>query len=427
MNASTQPAARGVDLGRCPRCSTALVTVHQAEPWCGQCEWNLDCFDPARPAPDFGWRWLDRWAFRLAFRWTDRQFGRLAGRTVERPGLTHARIVTVTASVVLLAILLALAALAVWMIVYDFPSPMILPGALLLLVVAVLRPRFGRLGADAEGLNRESAPALFDLVDRVAAAIGAPSPHVVAIDAAYNAYTGSVGVRRRRVLCLGLPLWGALSPGQRVALLGHELGHFVNGDVRRGLFTQPAFTTLAVAASITRPVHERADGIGALAVRFAQVVLWLVSGTLRTLHLLLVSVALRDGQQAEYLADEMSVMVAGTEAAAELADVLVTDEAGIMLVRQSARNGGGAEQWRDAVQRSMEGATARLPLLRQLSIRDRASLFASHPPSGLRARMIRARPQRNPVVSLTEAESRRIDAELARHYARIGRDIAWGG
>ena len=48
---------------------------------------------------------------------------------------------------------------------------------------------------------------------------------------------------------------GSLTAGERVALLGHELGHFVNGDPRRGLLTQPALTMLASAADLFRPVR----------------------------------------------------------------------------------------------------------------------------------------------------------------------------
>ncbi|MFF5084915.1 hypothetical protein ACFY36_48410 [Actinoplanes sp. NPDC000266] len=51
--------------------------------------------------------------------------------------------------------------------------------------------------------------------------------------------------------------------------------------------------------------------------------------------------------------------------------------------------------------------------------RAEASLYASHPPSGLRAEMLRRRPQLAAEVVLTEAESARIDAEPAPHVTRV--------
>ncbi|WP_233512312.1 hypothetical protein [Micromonospora deserti] len=77
--------------------------------------------------------------------------------------------------------------------------------------------------------------------------------------------------------------------------------------------------------------------------------------------------------------------------------------------------------------RGPDGGGDRLPRLRQLSVRDEVSLFASHPPAGLRRRMLRGRPWRDPAVVLTAERAARIDAELAPEYARAGRTISWSG
>ncbi|MEU4592838.1 hypothetical protein [Micromonospora aurantiaca (nom. illeg.)] len=119
--------------------------------------------------------------------------------------------------------------------------------------------------------------------------------------------------------------WGALNGPARVALLGHELGHFVNGDVRRGPVTQPALTMLGNAADLFRP-RGGSDGGG-----------------------LLVMVG-------EWL--------------------------------------GHLASW-------------------------------TPPPTGLRHRMLGARPWQDPAVTLTEARAARIDAELAGHYERAGRALSW--
>ncbi|TDC34725.1 hypothetical protein E1211_16980 [Micromonospora sp. 15K316] len=68
-----------------------------------------------------------------------------------------------------------------------------------------------------------------------------------------------------------------------------------------------------------------------------------------------------------------------------------------------------------------------LPLLRQLSVREQASLFASHPPHGLRHRMLTACAWQDSRLTVTEARNERIDTELARHYERVSRAIAWSG
>jgi Zn-dependent protease with chaperone function len=357
----------------------------------------------------------------VAYRLTRRQFAELSGRTLERPRVSAARIVTITASVVLLAGVAALAALGVWLVLYDFPYLTIIFGITALGLAFALRPRFGRLDSSVEVLSKDEAVELFRLIEEVATAIKAPVPDIVVVDEEFGAYATSVGIRRRRVLCLGLPLWAVLSPQERVALLGHELGHFVNGDVRRLLLTQPAYTMLGTVADLIRPVDTYAAGIS---VMVAAVIQATAARLLFGLHLLLVWTGQRDAQRAEYLADEMAATAAGTGAARELFDLLLAHDVVEMVVHREARAGTGPAGWRAAVDEARAAGTADRPLLRQLSIRDGVSLFASHPPTGLRFRMLTDRPWREATVRLTPSRSEQIDAELAKHYLRAERHLA---
>ncbi|NYF54436.1 M48 family metalloprotease [Micromonospora purpureochromogenes] len=418
------------EAGSCPQCGTATVSVREAMPWCADCEWNLDGYDRARQAPEFGWSWVDRRTHRLAARLTQQQYAALVERPLAATGLGVAGTVTVVASLLLVAAVLAMAVLGVWlMFAYPFPSLAVVVGLALVGLAVALRPRFGRVDPELEVLSREQAPGLHALVEEVAAAIGAPVPHVVGVDGSINAYATSVGLRRRRVLCLGLPLWGSLDGQARVALLGHELGHFVNGDVRRLLVTDPALTMLGSAADLFRPAQASQGGglLEMIGEAIGRMLSWLLSRLLFAGHLLLVVTALRDSQRAEYLADEMSARAAGTAGATRLLDVLLSGESVALVVRQGSRGGHGPATWRAGVARSLAGAAERLPLLRQLSVREQVSLFASHPPAGLRHRMLTARAWQDPAVVLTETRAEEIDAELDRHYRRVSRAVAWSG
>jgi heat shock protein HtpX len=357
----------------------------------------------------------------VAYRLTLRQHAELSARTLERPRVSAARILTVTASVLLLAITALLAAIGVWLVLYQFPFITIPFGLAALGLAFALRPRFGRLDPSVEVLSRDQAAALFQLVDEVAAAIGAPTPDIVAVGERFNAYATSVGVRRRRMLCLGLPLWGVLRPQERVALLGHELGHFVNGDVRRSLLTQPALTMLGSAADLIRPVPTGRTGIIEMLAAAVQA---FAARLLFAMHLLLVWTGQRDAQRAEYLADDLAATAAGSGAVTDLMDALLASDVIEMIVRREARAGRGLPAWRTAVAEARAAGTDRRPLVRQLSIRDEVSLFASHPPAGLRLRMVNDRAWRDPAVTLTESRADQIDAALAKHYRRVQRDLA---
>lgn len=416
--------------GACPRCGETTVSTREAMPWCAACEWNLDGYDSARQAPEFGWAWIDRGSHRLAGRLTRHQYAALVDRPLESSGLGPAGVATAAASLLLLVGVLALAVVGVWLLfAYPFPNIAMVVGVAMISLAVALRPRFGRVDPDLEVLSKDQAPELHALVEEVAAAVGAPMPHVIGVDGSLNAYATQVGLRRRRVLALGLPLWGALDGQQRVALLGHELGHFVNGDVRRTVVTQPALTMLGNAADMFRPVDSvRGSGLvemigDALGRAFS----WVVSRLLFGGHLVLVVTALRDSQRAEYLADEMAARAAGTDGAKRLLDVALQSESLALVVQQASRGGRGPAAWQTGVARSLAAAADTLPLLRQLSIREQSSLFASHPPQGLRHRMLAARAEHEPRVTVTDARIERIDTELARHYQRVSHAVAWSG
>jgi Zn-dependent protease with chaperone function len=409
----------------CPECQARLTTIRMAR-WCPRCEWNLGRYDPDRHGRTFGWRWLDRRVHRTAYRQTRTQFARLAGGGLA-PTLRPGRLAVVVVSLILFGTVLAMFVGGVYLVVHDFPSVSIVLGVPLVLIAILLRPRFGRLDPLMERLTRDQAPTLFALVDRVAGAMGVPPPQVIGVDRVANAAAGAVGLRRQRVLRLGLVLWVLLQPRQRVALLAHELGHFANGDIRRGLLTQPAFTTLGAAAEITRPEPGAADRapdvINLLAAYLSNLLLGLVSRMFALLQLALLWLALRDAQRAEYLADARAVPVAGTAGTVELADRLVALDVLAMMVAQAARRTGDVAQWRAAADQARDSVADRLPALRQLSVADEASLFATHPPSGLRRHMVESLPWADPAVVLTDGESARIDEELAAWYARARMDI----
>ncbi len=79
-------------------------------------------------------------------------------------------------------------------------------------------------------LDRDTAPALFDLLGKVVQQVGAPHPTHVFLVPDFNAW---VQVRRRAKgewrLSIGLPLMLATDVPQLSAVIGHEMGHFAAG------------------------------------------------------------------------------------------------------------------------------------------------------------------------------------------------------
>ncbi|MBM6399015.1 M48 family metallopeptidase [Phycicoccus sonneratiae] len=150
-----------------------------------------------------------------------------AAGTRGRAGLVTA--VVVAALVVLVD--LVLVALWVWLLVVDDGVTRYLWGGLGLLVLWQLLPRPARVDTHAVPLAASQAPGLDALCREVAEAVGARPPDRVVVETAYPVHVQATGYLGRATLVLGLPQWTALDPGERVAVLAHELSC---AQVRRG-------------------------------------------------------------------------------------------------------------------------------------------------------------------------------------------------
>jgi heat shock protein HtpX len=416
----------------CGTCGFSLVSERGAAPWCARCGWNLDLFEPDRRAPEIGWNWVDRLTFRTAYRLNAVEFADLSGRGAEPVGFSPLKALIAAISVGLLLVVVGIAALGVWCIVDLHSFLGWLFGLILIMIAVVLRPRFGRLSKYATPISESTAPALFALIAQVAAAVGTRTPHTVLVTSSFNASSGQYGLRRRRVLTIGLPLWLSLAPQHRVALLGHELGHFVNGDVRRGPLTGLAFSFFDTLSGLTRPSHRSfaprtaSGGLAVIAEWITGLILAVLHGVFTVLQVGLVWLAMRATHTAEYAADRVASEAAGSPATASMLDRLLLRDGCMTVLGRAARNDPDPAHWRAEVATSMAGAQDRIPRLRQLSSRDDASLFRSHPPTGLRAQMAVARPQITAKVVLSEAEAARIDGELAPMFRSLRTDLVHG-
>lgn len=421
----------------CPNCATALVSAFSSVPWCPRCEWNLGCFEPERRHPELGWRWLDRVLFNVAYRLSRELYQALPHRPLRPRGLTGSGLAITGIAVLMFAMWLWVTGCGCWLILDDTRSWRVAPGVALLLIAVQLRPRFARLPRGLPTLDRQSAPVLFRLIDRIAVEAGTAVPHVVAVTPFVEAFGGVIGLRQRRVLGIGLPLWVSLNPQERVAVIAHELGHFAGGDPRRLLATQPAYQTLSTLAEMTRPTLD-ADGVFRRVARHLGNV---VSNGFQLAQLLVMLMGHRDAQRAEYRADEVAALVAGGPAAVGMLDACLTAEPIMVAVTRSARAGRAAardarrtgvaasprneaREWALGIATARDEAAPRLSVRRQLSVRDEVSVYADHPPTGLRIRRLLTLPTSPARVVLTPRESRRIDTELAPCYERFGRDLA---
>jgi Zn-dependent protease with chaperone function len=404
----------------CPDCGSAVPVDERWVIWCDACGWNLGGTEQREPRGAVG-RFLDGAGAVL---------GRRLAEELKRSEEVKRRLTGATAAAYVLAAVVHLVGVgliigAFVLATLTFPNVFALVGAVAMLGFAwLIRPRLGKTPKEGR-LERGEHGALYRLSEQVAAALDTGPPDVIVVDEQVNAFWAVAGIRRVRVLGLGLPLLAALEPQERVALIAHELAHGRNGDVRRGLFIGSALTTLSELHQSLVPGESflTYSSFGILD-RFARALLWLLAQPVRGLLLLELHLLMRDMQRAEYLADSLAASVAGTRGVAGLHEKLLLRSVVSMTVQHAARDRVEPSRLFDAIRADIASVPKReRQRQRQVAALERTKLHEAHPPTAMRIDLIESRDALAARVVLADADSDAIDGELERWHEAIGQRI----
>jgi Peptidase family M48 len=400
---------------RCPSCGEALASAPGFVTWCPECEWNVD------PSPPAKLNWRERRAAKASAKASRRLFERISATDVSGP---PPRVAAIT----LLALLVHLLTLAtflagVWFVVYGFglPWPIRIPfGALLIGVAAMVQPFWSMRKSKLKPLTRDRAPLLFGLVDEEVAALGCKGLDGIAFNWEVNA---SIGHSRRRgwVMTIGIGLWTVLSPQERVAVIAHELAHQLNRDQRNGMVVHGAAFSMGRWAYLLTPItHEvPARGVAGLAEMILPVFLFPLVLAAQALEWSLSVLAARQGLSAEYYADVLASRVAGTDAAVTGLEKLLLATACHHQLIHTAKFDKSADPWVELARYAAAIPAHEMERQRRLGRLRLPAIDTSHPPTQLRADLVRKLPYRDAQVVLDPERSAAIDRELAGVVASV--------
>lgn len=410
----------------CPQCDTTLAGEYGYVRWCPACEWNIDGGVNAVAESATRFEALYR---RVSTRSARQLMAEVCNPAGLRPRRDGAAWLAIALAIPVHLLCLALVGGAAWL-VFAVRSPVAYVGAAILLGAAFLgRPRLEHPAADGIHLRRADAPALFGVCDRVSAKTGAPAVAVITVVEDFNAYSGRVGLRRRANVTIGARWCAAVGHDSRLATLGHEFGHFSNGDWTHQVLVSSALTTLEGWH------HAFGDGLaaGGLAGLIESAmgrVVRLVTGN--WFWLIYVSLA-RVGQRAEYLADAMAATVAGSDAEVQAeqdmlgagsVDVSIATSVATTL-RTHPRHVPDEQLgiWTAAAESAARTPATELERRLRASKRSQTRVDDSHPPTWMRIEAVRSRPKQDPAVRVSDAEWTAIDAELAAPMRAMERHV----
>lgn len=413
----------------CPECGTEIRGDNRFTLWCATCDWNVD---PGEPQPETGR--LDRAERTLARRHGEQLLAEMLSGTDAQPRRDASAVIATALALTVHVGTLAFAVAGVWCLAAGWGGAGTVAGLVLLLLAWAFAPKFRALPHDRPVLLRGDAPELFALVDEVARAVGTRSVHAIAVDGSVNAAVTTYGVRGRRLLVLGMPLWEVLTPEERIALLGHELAHYANGDTRNGLVVGTAARTLHLWHHILQPLPN-SSGIEIFVNALYVVPRLLVGGLLA----LLARLTSRAGIRAEYLADRLAARTASTQAAVGLMDRLLI--AGSLDLRLRTEANRAALRGPESVRRANAHADDLWAVLtayassipeheyerqRRVGARRGHQVDTTHPPTHLRRASLLAHVPEPATVTPQTRRTELIAAELAPVRTEVARRLLRG-
>jgi Zn-dependent protease with chaperone function len=390
---------------RCPACAALSTNDSRFVEWCHSCGWHAE---PNPQPPPKGWR--RQRSARRDDRAVREVFQSCAAAENLRTLRERSKTVAVLCAIVVHLATVAVIGLAVFVATTSVLVPIKVVLVATLAGTAVLvRPRFGR-APKGSPVTRERAPTLWACVEELCRTVGARPPDVILIDDSFNAGYGSVGLRRRRYLRIGYPLWNVLSSQERIGLLSHEMAHDVNHDLRRSLITYTALNSLTqwfrLFTPSTRPVRRRrqvsrtmtrsnaiSQSISNLEmitpILFAPIaaIVALAGNRLRR-------ITERVGQHAEYLADDMAADIAGSDSFKDLMVKLLVADACFRAL-QSASQQGIRDLWAAEAEFMNSVPSSEIARRRRVAGSQLQRVDVSHPPTELRIQMIESRPRRS--------------------------------
>lgn len=344
-------------------------------------------------------------------------------------GLSAAGSRTTTGLTVLAAGVLAVAAAAVALLAWATVLPKGLWGwvgvAAGWVLVAALAPRPVQVKGTTE-LDPAQFPATHRLLRDLAAAVGAPPPAAVHVDADFGAGVVSTGWTLRPTLVVGLPLWTCLTDDQRIALLGHELGHLRGRDTARAALLGHTHGLLERLATLLTPLPRDAvsdledarlgvQRSNAMMNGIGRAVLAVVSLPALLLLLVFERAVARESQVREYAADLRAAEVAGTSAVVRLL-LTAMGIAGIhTLAGAAARRREDPFATLAQVRDRARMTAGQIAQARRRAREEGLRWDASHPRDDLRLSVLEAHPTAPDPTALEARHAlvRAADAELA--------------
>ena len=405
---------------KCPDCGADIPKFKEYVSWCDHCNWNIQPQESNQP-PTI----LDSLYLRLGKKMSRSLFESIADLPAVHPSVTLSKLIAfmIAGLVYLISVLFAVAGLLV-LIKSGITLFSVLFSILLFLFAWVGLPRFAKEPGNI--IPREKCPTIYNLLDTISIELGGKKVHGVILTPDFNAAFTQVGILRKNIVFIGLPLFSVLDDQEKVAVLAHEIAHGVNGDPLQGFFIGTAFDTLIGWAIMLHPprIWEATGSIfGTIFKVPFNLVLSGISKFLLLISYILLHLIFRESQRAEYLADYLAATICTTDTMLSTLGKLYLGTSVDVAIQRIVLTKSDENIFRGIQSRIAQIPEREIERLRRVNLLEGARLDVTHPPTIYRIDFLKKHPVKAAKVVLSPEDSEKVDSELKPMEETIQRKI----
>lgn len=409
---------------KCRVCNSEMPVIPGYTTWCGHCGWNIDGKGQEKKNT------LERFYDYLGKKWSENLLNSVKNevKIINRISITKIAALLLSLPIYFIQILFLIAYLAFAILFvhnFKFDITVFITSIAIVLVIPVIviikkireQQKIDEYLKDSV-VSKDKFPALYTMVNKISDYLGVTEVDGIIIDEDFNASFGRYGIKKKKILTIGLPLFSILGDKEKVALISHEIAHDVNNDALIGRISGKALDILGKWYLSVAPNEIMA----AVFSRFPIAILlipfyWIISKIILLYWYLLSIISWRDSQCAEYYADYLSSTVSGSEEMISTLEKLYYSSSFYStadnIIRYNDKNilNSFLERIKNVPQRELER-------IKRLIVDKQSQIDSTHPPTVFRIEFLKSK--YNDSCNLcNDIEYRIIEEELKSKHEEI--------
>lgn len=308
----------------CPNCHKVVKTYEDYPSWCSSCEWGLVFENKVLPKNK-----LEEILEKISYKYGNSLFESIKNQdlNISVNSKTKSGRLAFFISYLVISFNIFILLTGIYLLIFIPYYFIKFLGLLCIGLFYISKPKLLKIDK-SKFVSKKDFSELYKAVNLVCKKFNTSEVEGIIIDEEFNASITEYGLKKKKVLFIGLPLWSVLNDEEKLDLIGHEIAHCVNGDPSRNKIISTGINTLIKFGNSIHPESLLGNyfipyyggfrsftlELSKYAILPINILLVGISNLLWNLSYILNNLVWIDSQKAEYLADILASSICGNKA-----------------------------------------------------------------------------------------------------------------